>query len=71
MNFILSTGSYMKKLCLIGLAAATVIVLFGSCKKYYEKVPVEDVTSDYIKRLQWYIRQPVPVWYLCRSAGWR
>ncbi len=32
----------------MGMAATAVMVLFGSCKKYYEEVPVEAVTSDYI-----------------------
>ncbi len=38
----------MRKFCLIFFSAAAGIAMFGSCKKYYESVPVEAVTSDYI-----------------------
>ncbi|TKK67953.1 RagB/SusD family nutrient uptake outer membrane protein [Ilyomonas limi] len=38
----------MNKFCLLFLLGVTGVVLLGSCKKYYESVPVEAVTSDYI-----------------------
>ncbi len=38
----------MKKFCVLVLMGAAGLMMFGSCKKYYESVPVEAVTSDYI-----------------------
>ena len=38
----------MKKFCLLFFLGVIGVILFGSCKKYYESVPVEAVTSDYI-----------------------
>src|SRR5690349_13405689 len=38
----------MKKFCLLFFPGLISILMFGSCKKYYERVPVEAVTSDYI-----------------------
>ena len=63
----------MRKFCLIFFGAAAGIVMFGSCKKYYESVPVEAVTSDYIwdtKDSNGIYASEFFVFYLCIITRW-